>query len=256
MSLVTKKHFFHVCCLIAVFALCLPACAQDKENSKTETQQQQSSQPATPEQPQKADSSLARLLTANGTTSLSDIQSDAIGALREVANLANDPALKDLETELQGALSQVIGAGGSILSSVAGGMQEGANKAQDKLDANIDSSGDGSKATVVNSKESLHKYLTVSIHKVEDLGNGTWRLTVALRNSNDFAVRLVGLDKRHTSLLLDADGFAYFPTKEQTKSITVVPRAAAKAQFTFTGLEVKPKTFRLFEADFPVETVI
>ena len=256
MPLFAKKHFISASCLLAVFALCLPACAQDKENSKTEAQQQQPSQPATPEQPQKADSSLARLLAANGTTSLNDIQNDAIGALREVANLANDPALKELETELQGALSQIIGTGGSILSSVAGGMQEGADKAQKKLDEAVDSSGEGSKATVVNSRESLHKYLTVSIHKVEDLGNGTWRLTVALRNGNDFAVRLVGLDKRHTSVLLDADGFAYFPTKEQTRSITVVPRAAAKAQFTFNGLEVRPKTFRLFEADFPVETVI
>ena len=248
-----NKPSLLVCCLVVVLALCLPACSQDKDNSTAEAPQQQSTTPP-PDSPQKDESSIARLLNADSSSSISDIRKDALGALREVASIANDPSLKELETELHGTLSQIIGTGGSILSSVAGGVQEGAGKVQEKMEGAIDTPGDGNGVTVISSKENLNKYLTVDVHKVEDLGNGTWRLTVALRNSNEFTARLVGLDRKQTVLLLDTEDFAYFPTSEQAKSVTVVPRAAAKVDFTFTGLDAKPKTFRLFETDFPVNT--
>ncbi|MDL2207937.1 hypothetical protein LJB82_04370, partial [Desulfovibrio sp. OttesenSCG-928-M16] len=103
-------------------------------------------------------------------------------------------------------------------------------------------------------KKELAELLRVSIFKLDEQGNGSWRVTLAVKNSNEFPVRLVNLTREQTALLLDVDGFAYEQTlqKGQARTVTVAPRAAVKVTFTFAGLEAKPGVFRLFDMDFPV----
>ena len=252
----TKNRILPAICIPLALFLSLAACSEDTSGTKAVAAQPQPAPIAktAPEKAETTDSSIARLLSADGNATLNELQNDAIGALREVAAMAKDPALKELESELQGALTQIIGTGGSILSGVAGGVQAGAEKAQEKMEGAKDG------AIVVNNGESLKQHLQVTVHRLEDQGKGTWRLTVAMRNSNDFPVRILGLDKKQACVLLDADGFAYFPApppnETRYRDITVVPRAATKAIFTFTGLDARPKTLRLFDTDFPVELMI
>jgi hypothetical protein len=160
----------------------------------------------------------------------------------------NNPSMQDVQHEMQGAISDLISTSGTIFSGMAAGMQEGAERGQAQLDG-----ADGTR--LIANKKDLAELVQVTVFKLEEQGSGSWRVTLAIRNANDFPVRLVNLTRKQSVLMLDADGFAYnpVPQQESARTLTVAARAAVKAAFDFSGLEAKPGIIRLFDTDFPVQ---
>jgi len=158
-------------------------------------------------------------------------------------------SLQEAQEEMQNALREIISASGKVLTGMAAGMQEGAQDIQIQLD-----SLDGTK--LIANKKDLAELLQVNVFKLEEQGNGAWRVTLALKNTNAFPVRLTNLTNRQSVLLLDDAGFAYspVPSPDLSRTLTVPARAAIKATFDFSGLdEVKPGLFRLFDTDIPLK---
>ena len=140
---------------------------------------------------------------------------------------------------------------GAMLSGMAKGMQEGVEDIQKQLD-----SADG--VRLIANKEDLAEFLQVSVLKLEEITEhekGQWSVTLAIKNSNDFPVRLVNLTRQHSILMLDSEGFAYDPIRHEqsARTLTVAARTAIKMKFDFTGLEARPGVIRLFDTDFPLE---
>lgn len=158
-----------------------------------------------------------------------------------------DASLQDVQNEVQKAMNEMVSTMGTVMSGMAAGMQEGAESAQAQLDG-----ADGTR--LVSNKKDLAELLHVSVFKLEDKENNAWRVILAIRNSNDFPLRLVNLTRKQSVLLLDADGFAHDPVaqKDSPRTLTVASKAAVKAVFDFTGLESKPAVIRLFDTDFPI----
>ena len=159
----------------------------------------------------------------------------------------NTPSIQEIQSEVQKTLNEMISITGTIVSGMAAGLQEGAEKAQEQLDG-----ADGTK--LIANKKDLVELVQVTVFKLEDQGNGSWRVTLAIRNTNNYPVRLVNLTRKHVVLLLDTGGFAYDPVlqQESARTLTVAARAAVKTSFNFSGLDAEPDTLRLFDADFPV----
>lgn len=114
---------------------------------------------------------------------------------------------------------------------------------------------DDSKVTqshTVGSKADLARLLKVEITKIENKENGHYLLTVALRNNNEFPVKVTGLKVLGNVVLLDKDGFSYpLPNREQQgHDVTALARSATRLRLTFTGVEARPTLFRLFNTDF------
>jgi len=156
-------------------------------------------------------------------------------------------SMLDIQKEVQSSMNEMISITGSVLSGMAAGMQEGAEKAQAQLDG-----ADGTR--LVANKKDLAELLQVSVLKLEEQKKGNWRVTLAIRNANDFPVRLVNLTRKQSVLMLDTEGFAYDPVLQNglARTLTVAAKAAVKATFDFSGLDAKPDVFRLFDTEFPV----
>ena len=160
---------------------------------------------------------------------------------------SKEQSLQDIQTEVQGLMNEMVTITGSMMSGMAAGMQEGAENAQAQLDG-----ADGTR--LIGNKKDLSELLQVSVFKLEEQGNASWRVTLAVRNNNDFPVRLVNLTRKQTALLLDVDGFAHeqSPQEGQPRTLDVPSRASVKATFAFSGLEAEPDVLRLFGMDISV----
>jgi len=161
---------------------------------------------------------------------------------------SGNASMRDVQNEVQNAMNEIITIMGTVMSGMAAGMGAGAENIQAQLDG-----ADGTK--LIANKKDLAEFLQVSVLKLEEQEKGNWRVTLAIKNSNDFPVRLVNLTRKQSVLMLDANGFAYDPVlqQESARTLTVAARAAVKAAFDFSGLEAKPGTIRLFDTDFPVQ---
>ena len=161
---------------------------------------------------------------------------------------SGNASMRDVQNEVQNAMNEIITIMGTVMSGMAAGMGAGAENIQAQLDG-----ADGTK--LIANKKDLTEFLQVSVLKLEEQEKGNWRVTLAIKNSNDFPVRLVNLTRKQSVLMLDANGFAYDPVlqQESARTLTVAARAAVKAAFDFSGLEAKPGTIRLFDTDFPVQ---
>jgi len=157
-------------------------------------------------------------------------------------------SMRDVQNEVQSGMNEMITIMGTVMSGMATGMKEGAENAQAQLDG-----ADGTR--LIADKKDLAELVEVTVFKLEEQGSGSWRVTLAIKNTNDFPVRLVNLTRKQSVLMLDADGFAYDPVlrQESARTLTVAARAAARAAFDFSGLEAKPGIIRLFDTDFPVQ---
>jgi len=171
----------------------------------------------------------------------------AFQAFPASADKNHNSSMRDIQKEVQSSMGEIISITGSILSGMAAGMQEGAEKAQAQLDG-----ADGTK--LIANKEDLAEFLRVSVLKLEEQEKGNWRITLAIKNANDFPVRLVNLTRKQSVLMLDTEGFAYDPVlqNESPRTLTVAAKAAVRATFDFSGLEATPGVLRLFSTDFPV----
>ena len=163
-------------------------------------------------------------------------------------NNSNNASIQDIQGQMKNIMNEMISVSGAIVSGMAAGMREGAEKAQEQID-----SADGVK--LIANKEDLAEFLKVKVIRLEEQGKSQWRVTLAIKNTNDFPVRLVNLTRKQSVLILDVDGFAYDPVQQEkfTRTLTVAARAAVKIAFDFVDLEAKPGVIRLFDTDFSVQ---
>lgn len=160
----------------------------------------------------------------------------------------SNPSVPEVKNEMRAAMNDMISITGDVMSGMAAGMQDGSEKVQAQLDG-----ADGTR--LISNKKDLAECVQVRVFKSEDQSNGSWQVTLAIKNSNDFPVRLVNLTRKGSVLLLDSDGFAYNPVlqKESERIVTVAARTAAKVTFHFSGLDAKPGAIRLFDTDFTIQ---
>ena len=160
---------------------------------------------------------------------------------------SGEQSLKDLQGEVQHTMNEMLSITGDLLSGMAAGMQEGTENVQAQLDG-----ADGTK--LVANKKDLEELLQVRVLKAGRLADFTWHITVAVKNTHDYPLRLVNLTRKQTALLLDVDGFAHeqSPQEGQPRTLDVPSRASAKATFAFSGLEAEPDVLRLLGMDISV----
>jgi len=155
--------------------------------------------------------------------------------------------VQEMQDGMQEAFKELMSIMGSMTTGMAEGMKQGARSMQEDLDGM-----DGSK--VIATAEALKEYAEVRVLKAEQKERGLWHITLAVKNSHDFPLRLNNLTHEQQVLLLDGDGFAYSPTGDMSRTLSVPAKAAVKHVFIFSGLEkAVPKTFRLYGMDFLVE---
>ncbi|MBQ4133115.1 MAG: hypothetical protein IJD04_05205 [Desulfovibrionaceae bacterium] len=158
-------------------------------------------------------------------------------------------ALQEVQSGLADAFTDMFSVMGSMTSGMVEGMQEGAKQIQARLDES-----DG--ARLIESGSDLRELTDVSVFKVEEKGEDLYRITLAIKNANDFPVRLTGLNQEGNVLLLDDHGFAHHPVGEEefSRIVTVPARAAGKGIFTFSGLDgAEPRLIRIYGEDIPVD---
>ncbi len=146
-----------------------------------------------------------------------------------------------LETGVRDIVSDTVSAGQDFMSAVKEGFDEG-RQGKEKLD----------RSRLVAGPEDLKRLkLTMEVVKVEELSAGRFQVTVALRNPNDFMVRLVNLERAGNVVLLDKDGFAsaLADPAAEGREVDVLGRSAARLRFTFVNVENRPATFRLYNTD-------
>lgn len=147
---------------------------------------------------------------------------------------------KDL---IKSGVSAAVGGAVSVTKDVVSGVAEGFNegrKAGESLDG----------AKVVTNGEEFAREASVRVTKVEDLGKGNYRLTLALKNEGEAPVRLTNLSQDTNVILLDDEDFAYrLPDSKQAGDITILPKSAERVRLEFRDVELRPKTLRLYQID-------
>ena len=125
-------------------------------------------------------------------------------------------------------------------------MQEGARDIQAQLDGS-----DGTR--VISSGKDLASLTETRVLKAEQLEDRSWRITLDVRNPQEFPVRLAGLTDKRQVLLLDQEDFVHEPGSVGERLVTVPERAAQKLTFLFPELDGStPRTLRLYGMDLPV----
>lgn len=140
-------------------------------------------------------------------------------------------------------VSGIVSTGKDAMSGISEGIDEGRRQGE-SLD----------RARLVATKAEFQSLLSISVFKSEDLGDDVFRLTLAIKNDNEFPVRVTNLFEPANVVLLDKDGFSVplMDPIQQGHDITALPRSMTRATFTFGGVESEPDVFRLFDSDAPV----
>ena len=135
---------------------------------------------------------------------------------------------------------------GEAIGGMTKGMQEGARDMQAQLDGS-----DGTRL-ITNSKD-LATLTETRVLKAEQREDRSWRIILAVKNPQEFPVRLTGLTEKQQILLLDQENFVYEQNPVGERLVTVPERAAQKLTFFFPELDGStPKTIRLYGMDFAV----
>lgn len=151
-----------------------------------------------------------------------------------------------IKTGVKGVVSETISTGKDVISGVSEGIDEGRKEGQS-----------ADTARIVSKKDDMEKYLKAEVLKVEQEGPGRFKVILALRNSNEYPVRVTNLNEVRNVVLLDGDGFAYTLDSPavQGRSITVLGKAATKAIYVFNNVEGVPAVFRLYDMDYTLPKV-
>lgn len=153
---------------------------------------------------------------------------------------------QSMEQGIQEAFGGLISVMGEAIGGMTRGMQEGARDIQTQLDGS-----DGTR--VISSGKDLAALTETRVLKAEQLEDRSWRITLAVRNSQEFPVRLAGLTDKRQVLLLDQEDFVHEPGSVGERLVTVPERAAEKLVFLFPELDGStPRTLRLYGMDLPV----
>ena len=151
-----------------------------------------------------------------------------------------------MEQGIQEAFGGLISVMGEAIGGMTRGMQEGARDIQAQLDGS-----DGTR--LITSGKDLAALTETRVLKAEQLEDRSWRITLAVRNPQEFPVRLAGLTDKRQVLLLDQENFVYEQNPVGERLVTVPERAAQKLTFFFPELDGStPKTIRLYGMDFVV----
>ena len=151
-----------------------------------------------------------------------------------------------MEQGIQEAFGGLISIMGEALGGMTKGMQEGARDMQAQLDGS-----DGTRL-ISNSKD-LATLTETRVLKAEQQEDRSWRIILAVKNPQEFPVRLTGLTEKQQVLLLDQENFVYEQTPVGERLMTVPERAAQKLTFFFPELDGStPRTLRLYGMDLPV----
>lgn len=151
-----------------------------------------------------------------------------------------------MEQGIQEAFGGLISVMGEAIGGMTRGMQEGARDLQAQLDGS-----DGTR--VISSGKDLAALTETRVLKAEQLEDRSWRITLAVRNPQEFPVRLAGLTDKRQVLLLDQEDFVHEPGSVGERLVTVPERAAQKLTFLFPELDGStPRTLRLYGMDLPV----
>lgn len=151
-----------------------------------------------------------------------------------------------MEQGIQEAFGGLISVMGEVIGGMTRGMQEGARDLQAQLDGS-----DGIR--VISSGKDLAALTETRVLKAEQLEDRSWRITLAVRNPQEFPVRLAGLTDKRQVLLLDQEDFVHEPASTGERLVTVPERAAQKLVFLFPELDAStPRTLRLYGMDLPV----
>ncbi|MDR0881834.1 MAG: hypothetical protein LBP55_04760 [Candidatus Adiutrix sp.] len=149
--------------------------------------------------------------------------------------------------DIKGVISEMMTTVTGVAAGMSEGIQDGVRKGRELLDGS-----DGVRS--IGQKEDMAALIQGQVLKLENAGQGRYKVTLALRNSNDFPVRIVNLGYDQSVVLLDSEGFAYLRQNpaEQGANITVPARASVRASFTFEGVEGTPSVIRLHDTDFKI----
>lgn len=151
-----------------------------------------------------------------------------------------------MEQGIQEAFGGLISIMGEALGGMTKGMQEGARDMQAQLDGS-----DGTRL-ISNSKD-LATLTETRVLKAEQQEDRSWRIILAVKNPQEFPVRLTGLTEKQQILLLDQENFVYEQNPVGERLVTVPERAAQKLVFLFPELDAStPRTLRLYGMDLPV----
>lgn len=153
---------------------------------------------------------------------------------------------QSMEQGIQEAFGGLISVMGEAIGGMTRGMQEGARDLQAQLDGSDDT-------RVISSGKDLAALTETRVLKAEQLEDRSWRITLAVRNPQEFPVRLAGLTDKRQILLLDQEDFVREPASAGERLVTVPERAAQKLVFLFPELDGStPRTLRLYGIDLPV----
>lgn len=230
------------------------------------TQVKPEKQPETEHPAEKSETRLTRLLLCLcclAGLSLAALSAGAVSGAEPSSSVASSPDKPEatpgassassspssgqgMEQGIQEAFGGLISVMGEAIGGMTKGMQEGARDIQAQLDGS-----DGTR--VISSGKDLAALTKTRVLKAEQLEDRSWRITLAVRNPQEFPVRLAGLTDKRQVLLLDQEDFVHEPGSVGERLVTVPERAAQKLVFLFPELDGStPRTLRLYGMDFAV----
>lgn len=154
---------------------------------------------------------------------------------------------RTLKESLRSIATEIVTTGKEAMTGLSEGVEQGMGE---------EAAGDGKKT--VKSNEEFARLLAASLVSVKSLGRNSYELTLAVRNDNDFPVRIRGLWELEKVVLLDKDGFSYSPERhdEQLGSVTALSKSLTRLRFVFSGVESAPAVLRFYGKELAVPGVL
>mgnify|MGYP003701501075 FL=1 len=147
---------------------------------------------------------------------------------------------KDLRESVRSVVDSVVSAGKDVVTGVSQGVESALDQAEGARNAQA-----------VSYKQSLAKLLEISALGSEQLGDRSFKVTLAINNQHEYPVRITRLWDVTSVVLLDSEGYSYVLAnpKEQGKDVIVLGKSRTRVRFTFDGVEGRPALLRLFDTD-------
>ena len=210
------------------------------------TQPEAVAPPATEKPAEKDHTRLTSLLFCLCCLAGLSLAAPSAGTTSDTETSSSPSSGQGMEQGIQEAFGGLISVMGEAIGGMTRGMQEGARDIQAQLDGS-----DGTR--VISSGKDLASLTETRVLKAEQLEDRSWRITLAVRNPQEFPVRLAGLTDKRQVLLLDQEDFVHEPGSVGERLVTVPERAAQKLVFLFPELDGStPRTMRLYGMDLPV----
>lgn len=210
------------------------------------TQPEEAFPPATEKPAEKGHTRLTSLLFCLCCLAGLSLAAPSAGTTSDTETSSSPSSGQGMEQGIQEAFGGLISVMGEAIGGMTRGMQEGARDIQAQLDGS-----DGTR--VISSGKDLASLTETRVLKAEQLEDRSWRITLAVRNPQEFPVRLAGLTDKRQVLLLDQEDFVHEPGSVGERLVTVQERAAQKLTFLFPELDGStPRTLRLYGMDLPV----